>query len=329
MSPTRYAGFTLRTECNHCGMPLPVDRPARTVECSRCHGQVTLPDEVWRTTLYTFEGDDPLPPPPWLQAQVKTVHQLYTVDPRSLGPGEAELITVDVEAPRPVVMACPQCGGSLNITTEHARVTSCQYCSAEVFLPDEVWQRLHPVRTVRWWYVRFEGLTAEKQAALREENRERALREEQQTVARQNAAKAWKLVPFAWMGVFLLCAIHAFLYANYFRALTLPALFGANRLVMVWLGVFFNIVLIGFIGYPTTVAEKSRGWPWASILGAAFCLVPFAGGLLGIISGLIFLLKKPDPEKPGEGVGRPAAAAIAIHGATVIMALILSIIADS
>ena len=58
----RYAGFMVRTECTSCGMPLPLDRPTRQVECSQCHATIDIPAEVWRETLYLFEGDAPPPP---------------------------------------------------------------------------------------------------------------------------------------------------------------------------------------------------------------------------------------------------------------------------
>jgi hypothetical protein len=33
----------------------------------------------------------------------------------------------------------------------------CQYCKTDVYLPDDLWRRLHPVKTMAPWFVRFEG----------------------------------------------------------------------------------------------------------------------------------------------------------------------------
>ncbi|MEZ4318722.1 MAG: hypothetical protein R3F61_14510 [Myxococcota bacterium] len=87
--------------------------------------------------------------------------------------GEAEL-TRAADPPRPVALQCPQCGGSLSITTEHRRVHTCHFCSSSVHIPDAVWRALHPPRLVHPWTVRFEGVSrAEKRAAIAREKEER------------------------------------------------------------------------------------------------------------------------------------------------------------
>lgn len=57
------------------------------------------------------------------------------------------------EESKPVVMACPNCGGSLRIGVEHPRTTSCGFCDASVFIPDPLWRALHPVKVAVPWYV--------------------------------------------------------------------------------------------------------------------------------------------------------------------------------
>ncbi|MGM0597494.1 MAG: hypothetical protein ACQES9_10690 [Myxococcota bacterium] len=57
----------------------------------------------------------------------------------------------------PISMNCPNCSGALKISTEQERVTNCQYCDSEFFIPDPVWKKLHPVKVAKNWYVRIQG----------------------------------------------------------------------------------------------------------------------------------------------------------------------------
>ncbi len=66
---------------------------------------------------------------------------------------DADLLAATVAGDRePVKLTCSSCSGTLSVDGR-SRVVSCQYCSAEVMLPDEVWQRLHPARTGRRWFL--------------------------------------------------------------------------------------------------------------------------------------------------------------------------------
>jgi hypothetical protein len=53
------------------------------------------------------------------------------------------------------MMACMGCGAALGITVESPRITTCEYCQVENFLPDPLWRRLHPVKKRVPWYVRY------------------------------------------------------------------------------------------------------------------------------------------------------------------------------
>src|SRR5258708_39741314 len=71
-------------------------------------------------------------------------------------------------------MTCPQCGGALHIPADTNRTTTCQFCSVDFYLPDDLWRRLHPVKVVEPWCVRFEGRTRHDDRddeALRERRR--------------------------------------------------------------------------------------------------------------------------------------------------------------
>jgi hypothetical protein len=73
-----------------------------------------------------------------------------------------------------VVLNCPKCGGALTITAESTRMTPCEFCQAQVYLPDDLWQALHPVKTARRWYVRCEGLTKGQRAQAEQRRQEQA-----------------------------------------------------------------------------------------------------------------------------------------------------------
>ena len=70
----------------------------------------------------------------------------------------AETATPDGKPEKPaiegVVFACPKCGGGLEIDGIE-RMVPCNYCGAKVYLPDDLWLRLHPVKKVQRWYVGF------------------------------------------------------------------------------------------------------------------------------------------------------------------------------
>ncbi|TFG64393.1 MAG: hypothetical protein E4H36_03125 [Spirochaetales bacterium] len=85
---------------------------------------------------------------------------------------------------KPVVMACPQCGVALSLTAAAGRITGCRYCGAEVYVPDPVWLRLHPVKTAEDWIVWFEGKNRKQ---LESERRVKDLEEEKAEL------KAWRL----------------------------------------------------------------------------------------------------------------------------------------
>lgn len=43
----RYCRVTLRTDCNHCGHPVPLNEPHTTVLCNSCLKEVTIPEHLW------------------------------------------------------------------------------------------------------------------------------------------------------------------------------------------------------------------------------------------------------------------------------------------
>ena len=56
------------------------------------------------------------------------------------------------EAVKPILFTCPSCGGNLKIDGSD-RVVTCNYCNQDIYLPDDLWFRMHPVKVVQRWYI--------------------------------------------------------------------------------------------------------------------------------------------------------------------------------
>lgn len=70
-------------------------------------------------------------------------------------PGQIPGLEADVPAPnsgKPILFACMGCGGALEVDGTE-RVITCKYCDASNYLPDDLWLRMHPVDTVRRWFI--------------------------------------------------------------------------------------------------------------------------------------------------------------------------------
>jgi hypothetical protein len=217
--PRPASTMTLRmnVQCAHCAQPIPVNGPARQVQCGACLHDTRLPDlaEVLHTASRGYEtlgsrygydlfssrdsqcvgcgtsveidtylsanapglvpcpkcavGVPIAPAPDWLREALPNVAWVFGGSVRSLPPAAAAALDVGQHEVEPIAMACPQCGGGLTITQDDERTVACRFCSVNVFLPDELWRRLHPVPTMRTWTVTWSGPalhTAEELAEL-------------------------------------------------------------------------------------------------------------------------------------------------------------------
>jgi LSD1 subclass zinc finger protein len=96
-------------------------------------------------------------PPPWLARLYPSAMQLYLAAREEIADGDAPALQMPRQGERPVVMACDQCGGGLSITHETPQLHTCPFCQATIWIPEDLWERLHPVEAVRGWFVRFDG----------------------------------------------------------------------------------------------------------------------------------------------------------------------------
>jgi hypothetical protein len=99
----------------------------------------------------------------------------------------------------PLVFACQKCGGSLEVDGS-ARTVPCTYCSVTNFLPDAIWQVLHPAPVALPIYVVCEFATERDVQWLDVHERERAARNnaldvgDLEQLARDDSATVRKLV---------------------------------------------------------------------------------------------------------------------------------------
>jgi hypothetical protein len=207
----RYGCYELRTECDDCGNPVPINGPLRKIQCSYCmetlafeperikglledlveeyqqleerqgRGGTIMSDRTykygyWRLPPRCRACEKPLnlegapedgeivcecgkrtpiyPAPDWLKELLPAER---VVGAEREGPeGEPPPIWGGTEAAlEPIVMACPQCGGALKVSQESERVCRCEYCETQVFIPDALWRRLHPVKKTEEWFILY------------------------------------------------------------------------------------------------------------------------------------------------------------------------------
>jgi hypothetical protein len=133
--------------CPGCGSPVDLTQIPVGVESSTPCAKSGVP-------ILSF------PPPPWLKEQLPGLVQVYGAerDPADM-PASGTPLAVGEEKPKakPIVTACPQCNGSLNVTAESPRTMTCTFCGASVFLPEELWRMLHPVKRVAPWSIAYDG----------------------------------------------------------------------------------------------------------------------------------------------------------------------------
>ncbi len=197
--------------CGKCGEGVDVTQYLNHVGAT-----TTIPCPKCGTGLPTF------PAPAWLRAELPMALQVFGGDPEVAQQEAGLAVSVDQNQTQPIAMACPSCGGGLTITAESERTTSCQYCQASVFLPDELWKRLHPVKTMERWTLTYTGTlkTAEDLKEQQEKQQKQQQQQQQQrhqhqariaqmTAKAQRSGRAGKVVSFLGVGVGIVVAVVA------------------------------------------------------------------------------------------------------------------------
>jgi DNA-directed RNA polymerase subunit RPC12/RpoP len=119
--------------------------------CDNCKTNFINPWELKPGTVYTCgKCGSKWPvdaPPPWLSNAVPGVilliNALLETDKNESNP---------LSGSRAVSVSCPSCSGNLSVDGS-SRLVRCTYCDTQVYLPDELWVRLHGVKRKRRWFV--------------------------------------------------------------------------------------------------------------------------------------------------------------------------------
>ncbi len=118
-SPNNYLGKDTTILCKHCGK-----------------------------SMHTF------PTPRWLKKVLPSAVQIICSERESDSKSKKKSkLKVNEKSNKPIVFSCPNCSAALHIVSELERITPCEHCSSEVYIPDAIWNRLHPVRTISAWTI--------------------------------------------------------------------------------------------------------------------------------------------------------------------------------
>jgi hypothetical protein len=129
-----------RPSCGGCNEPLELARDVTSAydhACAACGAATPV-----------------TPPPKWLERALTPPRVLANAEVQEEKAEAAEEGEAKAETSAPVAFTCPQCGGSL-LVDGRDRMITCNYCGVNVYLPDELWFRLHPARKKNRWFVVF------------------------------------------------------------------------------------------------------------------------------------------------------------------------------
>ncbi len=104
-------------------------------------------------------------PPAWLKKILPRIILILNAEESESCGGWGE------PAGKPVVFSCPNCGANLELDGTK-RIAECRYCGTGVYLPDDLWLRLHPARTVRSWFVGISPAPKPRKPGKRDKGRD-------------------------------------------------------------------------------------------------------------------------------------------------------------
>lgn len=170
---------------------IPAGDEGRSPVCPKCDGAFSF-DATWIGRDFEF----PCPHcdftmstyavPDWLKAELPALMQIIGGD-RLAEDGSVQPLEADDQAVKPVMLTCPNCSAGLKVTAASERTVACGYCGMDVYLPDGLWMRLHPVSTVHPWTVVYEGRLETAAEATSRQAEEQAEREAQLRRAAEKA----------------------------------------------------------------------------------------------------------------------------------------------
>ncbi len=187
--------------------------------CTRCKKVLPLPGSSGRARIACDKCGEPyhfFPAPDWLMLVVPSAVFCITSQEPPDDAGREPLV-LDDSSTAPVVMSCPKCAGALSVSTGSERIMKCVYCGSEVYIPDAVWQRLHPVRKTLEWFMGLGGPTQSQlqaqQRAIDEQDEKRELDSWKVRTAPRKAARNLRpVLPFLAI-IAAIAAIMALLFS--------------------------------------------------------------------------------------------------------------------
>jgi len=131
--------------------------------CGACNEPLGLAEDA----LAAYEHECPAcgaaapvtPAPSWFADALAPPRLLVNAEVQEEEAETSEAGEAASETSAPVAFTCPQCGGSL-LLDGRDRMITCSFCGVNVYLPDDLWFRLHPARTKARWFVVFGDVEA-------------------------------------------------------------------------------------------------------------------------------------------------------------------------
>lgn len=142
--------FAMDTSKPVTSLSYAVNKDQRPI-CSACDEDLEAADQVKTGTDGTFRCGcgavhDTFPAPKHMQGGAAQIF---------LGVREKEQLRPSKDAAaKPVLFNCTNCGGNLKVTTDASRILTCEYCDVDLYLPQALWNALHPVKKRRAFWVR-------------------------------------------------------------------------------------------------------------------------------------------------------------------------------
>ena len=187
-NPSFSIEYQPKINCPKCKHIIPYNGPTRKIQCESCNTIKELDDNFWEIFFeqsrsmktkdphcsnpkckkkldisnYNYGTEKPVicskcgtehisyPAPEWMKK-----YKIANNSPHQIFCGEKENGNNEIVDIRPVEIKCISCAANLLISEEAPRLCACKYCNTEQYLPDTIWEKLHPVKTRKFWYIRY------------------------------------------------------------------------------------------------------------------------------------------------------------------------------
>ncbi len=131
--------------CPGCEKPFPIDRDL-------------LGKDTVQTCPHCKAGIMTFPAPRWMKKELPRSVQVFCTERDEDEHTKKEISLPAIETGgKPIVFSCPSCGAGLKAGVNTERFIPCGHCDSEVYIPDLIWKRLHPVRVMQPWTIVYEG----------------------------------------------------------------------------------------------------------------------------------------------------------------------------